>query len=159
MNVLLAVKKHWKEEEVKEKKVSGCCAWAISRYRSWQGIPLNNPQCINHLLSLILWSFYFKKANVVTEEWTCYVPLKKDYPNLRQIPSNSNKNHPDMYIHFTKRKGWLSGIHHHSSRERLQGYLNEYPFRYYRRNNMDTIFDTIIKRMIEYEPKHLNTDK
>ena len=55
-------------------------------------------------------------------------------------------------------KGWLRGIHHHCSKERLQGYLDEYHFRYNRRNNMDTIFDTLIKRMVEYEPKHLYTD-
>jgi len=29
------------------------------------------------------------------------------------------------------------GIHHHCSKERLQGYLDEYHYRYNRRNNMD----------------------
>jgi len=97
-------------------------------------------------------------ANVVTDEWTGYSPLKKDYPNLKQIPSNKGKNHPDMHIHIMNLKGWLRGIHHHCSKERLQGYLDEYHFRYNRRNNMDTIFDTLLKRMVEYNPKRLNTD-
>jgi len=56
-------------------------------------------------------------------------------------------------------KGWLRGIHHHCSEERLQGYLEEYHFRFNRRNNMETIFDTLLKRMVKYEPKRLNTDK
>ena len=56
-------------------------------------------------------------------------------------------------------KGWLRGIHHHCSKERLQGYLEEYHFRYNRRNNMDTIFDTLMKRMVQYEPKRLNKVK
>lgn len=96
-----------------------------------------------------------KDADVITDEWTGYIPLKKDYPKLKQIPSNSGKNHPDMHIHIMNLKGWLRGIHHHCSKERLQGYLDEYHFRYNRRNNMDTIFDTLMKRMVEYNPKRL----
>ncbi len=100
-----------------------------------------------------------KDAEVVTDEWTGYSPLKKEYPKLKQIPSNKGKSHPDMHIHIMNLKGWLRGIHHHCSKERLQGYLEEYHFRYNRRNNMETIFDTLIRRMVKYEPKRLNTDK
>jgi transposase-like protein len=99
-----------------------------------------------------------KDADVVTDEWTGYIPLKNDYKKLKQVPSNKGKNQPDMHIHIMNLKGWLRGIHHHCSKERLQGYLEEYHFRYNRRNNMDTIFDTLLKRMVEYEPKRLNTD-
>jgi len=100
-----------------------------------------------------------KDAEVITDEWTGYSPLKKDYPKLKQIPSNRGKNQPDMHIHIMNLKGWLRGIHHHCSKDRLQGYLEEYHFRYNRRNNMDTIFDTLMKRMVRYEPKRLNTEK
>ena len=34
------------------------------------------------------------------------------------------------------------------SKEHLQGYLDEYHFRFNRRNNMDTIFDMLLRRMI-----------
>lgn len=43
---------------------------------------------------------FSKDADVVTDEWTGYAPLKKDYPKLKQIPSNSGKNHPDMHSHY-----------------------------------------------------------
>jgi transposase-like protein len=99
-----------------------------------------------------------KEASVITDEWTGYIPLKKDYLKLKQVPSNDGKNHPDMHIHIMNLKNWLRGIHHHCSKERLQGYLDEYHFRYNRRNNMDTIFDTLMKRMVEYDPKRLYTD-
>lgn len=98
-----------------------------------------------------------KDAEVITDEWTGYGPLKKEFPKLKQIPSNNGENHPDMHIHIMNLKGWLRGIHHHCSKERLQGYLEEYHFRYNRRNNMDTIFDTLMKRMVQHEPKRLNT--
>lgn len=100
-----------------------------------------------------------KDAEIITDEWTGYSPLKKEYLKLKQIPSNKGKSHPDMHIHIMNLKGWLRGIHHHCSKERLQGYLEEYHFRYNRRNNMDTIFDTLIKRMVRYEPKRLYTNK
>jgi len=35
-------------------------------------------------------------------------------------------------------------------------YLDEYHFRYNRRNNMEAIFDLLMRRMVYYEPKRLN---
>jgi len=85
--------------------------------------------------------------------------IEKGLYKVKQVPSNKVKNHPDMHIHIMNLKGWLRGIHHHCSKERLQGYLEEYHFRYIRRNNMDTIFNTLLKRMVNYKPKRLNTEK
>lgn len=90
-------------------------------------------------------------AKVTTDEWNGYKPLKKEYPNLIQIPSSDGNNFPDIHIHIMNIKGWLRGIHHHCSKEYLQGYLDEYHFRYNRRNNLDTIFNLLIKKMVEYE--------
>jgi hypothetical protein len=101
-------------------------------------------------------SYIDKTANVITDEWLGYLPLKMDFPNLRQIPSKEGENFPDLHIHIMNLKGWLRGIHHHCSEERLQGYLDEYHFRYNRRNSMNTIFDTLIKRMVSNKPKRIN---
>lgn len=95
------------------------------------------------------------EAKVITDEWAGYSPLKKDYPNLKQIPSNEGKNFPDLHIHIMNLKGWLRGIHHHCNKEHLQGYLDEYHYRYNRRNNMSTLFDNLIKRMIISKPVRL----
>lgn len=97
-------------------------------------------------------AYISKQADVITDEWNGYLPLKKEYPTLQQIPSNDGKNLPDLHIHIMNLKGWLRGIHHHCSKERLQGYLDEFHFRYNRRNNMDTIFDLLIKRMVNNNP-------
>ena len=97
-----------------------------------------------------------KDANIVTDEWTGYMPLKSTYKKLKQVPSNNGKSFPELHIHIMNIKSWLRGIHHHCSEERLQGYLDEYHFRFNRRNNMDTIFDVLIRRMVKYAPKRLN---
>ena len=91
-------------------------------------------------------------ASVITDAWAGYAPLKKQYAKLKQIPSNDGKNFPELHIHIMNLKGWLRGIHHHCSKERLQGYLDEYHFRYNRRNNLDTIFDVLIRRMVKGSP-------
>ena len=90
-----------------------------------------------------------KDAEIVTDEWSGYLPLKTDFPNIIQRASDKGKGHPEMHIHIMNIKGWLRGIHHHCSKEHLQGYLDEYHFRYNRRNNMDTIFDVLIRRMVQ----------
>jgi len=95
-------------------------------------------------------------ADVITDEWPGYFPLRNEYPTLKQIPSNDGKNLPDLHIHIMNLKSWLRGIHHHCSKERLQGYLDEYHFRYNRRNNMDTIFDNLIVRMVNNSPIRKN---
>jgi len=96
-----------------------------------------------------------KDAEVMTDEWNGYKPLKKDYPKLTQVPSDKGNNFPQLHIHIMNIKGWLRGIHHHCSKERLQGYLDEYHFRFNRRAFKDTIFDLLIRRMVFYEPKRL----
>ncbi len=100
-------------------------------------------------------TYISKDATVVTDEWNGYIPLKKSYPNLSQRPSNDGKGFPQMHIHIMNIKGWLRGIHHHCSKERLQGYLDEYHFRFNRRNQMDTIFDVLLRRMVNNQPKRL----
>ena len=95
-------------------------------------------------------------AVVITDEWNGYKPLMKEYTHLEQHPSKCGMGFPEIHIHIMNIKGWLRGIHHKCSKERLQGYLNEYHFRYNRRNNMDTIFDLLINRMVKNEPIRLS---
>lgn len=96
-----------------------------------------------------------RDAHVVTDEWNGYLPIMKLYPNMERRKSEEGNNFPDLHIHIMNIKGWLRGIHHHCTKEQLQGYLDEYHFRYNRRNNMDTIFDMLIKRMVLYKPVRL----
>jgi len=65
-------------------------------------------------------TYISKDAKVITDEWKGYRPLKKDYPNLEQVKSEVGKSFPDIHIHIMNLKGWLRGIHHHCTKERLQ---------------------------------------
>jgi len=100
-----------------------------------------------------------KTALIKTDEWTGYKPLSKDYPCLEQLPSASGKGSPSIHIHIMNIKGWLRGIHHHCSEDYLQGYLDEYHFRFNRRNNEGVLFNTLIKRMVANSAIRLNSRK
>lgn len=87
-------------------------------------------------------------AKITTDEWRGYLPLKKDYPFLIQKPSGKGLNFKELHIHIMNIQGWLRGIHHHCSKEHLQGYLDEFHFRYNRRAFMETIFNVTLRKMI-----------
>jgi len=106
-------------------------------------------------LGRVLKKYVSKDAKVISDEWRGYTPLKKHFKNMEQVASNDGKNFKDIHIHIMNIKGWLRGIHHHCSKERLQGYLNEYHFRYNRRESMGVIFNLLLKRMINNEPIRL----
>lgn len=89
-----------------------------------------------------------KEAKIRTDNWASYKPLKKDYPFLEQEQSNDGKNFRELHIHIMNFKSWLRGIHHHCSQKYMQGYLNEYHFRFNRRNHLDTIFHKLAERIV-----------
>ncbi len=109
-------------------------------------------EAIEHSSAIELGAFLTKyvssEAEVVSDKWKGYTPLKKEFKNLKQVASEDGKNFKELHIHIMNIKGWLRGIHHHCSKDRMQNYLDEYHFRYNIRSNMDTIFDVLIRKMV-----------
>lgn len=124
-----------------------------------EGVGRAYAEVIEHASSKELGSFLnkyvSKDAKIISDEWTGYAPLKKIFPKLEQVASDDGKNFKDIHIHIMNIKGWLRGIHHHCSKEYIQGYLDEYNYRYNRRNNMGSIFDLLLKKMVANPPKRL----
>jgi hypothetical protein len=102
-------------------------------------------------LGSFLVKYVSKDADLVSDKWKGYTPLKKEFKKLKQVASDEGKNFKKLHIHIMNIKGWLRGIHHHCSKEHMQNYLDEYHFRYNRRSNMDTIFDVLIRKMVFYK--------
>ena len=63
--------------------------------------------------------FIDKDAMVKTDQWTGYSPLKEEYLNMEQLPSDSGNGFPDIHIHIMNLKGWLRGIHHHCNKDQI----------------------------------------
>ena len=91
-----------------------------------------------------------KTAQVTTDEWKGYKPIK-DY-NITQKPSNNGKNFPTLHKVIHQVKSWIRGIYSWVSEFNIDRYLAEYSFRINRSQNKDTIFNKLMKRVVERSP-------
>ena len=91
-----------------------------------------------------------KTAQVTTDEWKGYKPIK-DY-NITQKPSNNGKNFPTLHKVIHQVKSWIKGIYSWVSEFNIDRYLAEYSFRINRSQNKDTIFNKLMKRVVEHSP-------
>lgn len=91
------------------------------------------------------------QANVRTDGWTGYTPLKKEFKNLRQQKSQpKGSNFKEMHRIIMGFKGWLRGVHHHAAH--LQAYIDEYCFRFNRSFMKEGVFENLLNRMMYTEP-------
>jgi len=102
-------------------------------------------------------TFIDKEAEIKTDKWRGYIPLKKDFVNLKQIKSEKGKNFPLIHRQIMMFKAWLRGIHHHCNH--LQNYLDEFCYRFNRIRHINTIFNNLIIRMIKLKPITLSSLK
>ena len=91
-----------------------------------------------------------KTAYITTDEWKGYRPIK-DY-NITQISSNDGKNFPTLHKVIHQEKSWIRGISSWVSKFNIDRYLAEYSFRINRSQSKDTIFNNLMKRLIERKP-------
>ena len=91
-------------------------------------------------------------AKVLADGWAGYTPLKEDYPDMKQTLSDKGKNFKMLHIQIRNFKNWLRGVHSWCNREYMQRYINEYFFRYNRRNHRASILDKIIERCASHKP-------
>lgn len=78
-------------------------------------------------------------STVKTDEWISYAKLPADYEHVVSTDL--------IHIHrvFSNLKTWLLGTHHGSvGKQHLQAYLNEFMFRFNRRNTPMAAFQTVL---------------
>ena len=91
-----------------------------------------------------------KTAYITTDEWKGYRPIK-DF-NITQISSNDEKNFPTLHKIIHQVKSQIRGIYSWVSEFNIDRYLAEYSFRINRSQSKETIFNSLIKRLIERKP-------
>jgi hypothetical protein len=57
-----------------------------------------------------------------------------------------------LHIQIRNFKNWLRGVHSYCGREYLQKYIDEYFYRFNRRNHRASILDKLIERCVECSP-------
>lgn len=94
-----------------------------------------------------------KDARIKTDKWTGYRPIKEFFKGLTQEISDAGKNFPEIHIQIRNFKNWLRGTHSFCTEHTLQDYINEYFYRFNRRNNRNTIVDNaLINRFLRIKP-------
>ena len=75
----------------------------------------------------------------------------KDF-NITQISSKDGKNFPTLHKVIHQVKSWIRGIYSWVSEFSIDRYLAEYSFRINRSQSKETIFNNLIKRIVEGSP-------
>ena len=98
-------------------------------------------------LNVIFESHISKIAAVKTDQWKGYNPLKKEY-NIEQVKSNKGQSMKQMHTIIHQVKSWLRSTYSWMHEHHIERYFDEYSFRINRSQTKQTIFDTLIKRMV-----------
>ena len=72
--------------------------------------------------------------------------------NITQKPSNDGKNFPTLHKIIHQVKSWIRSIYSWVSEFNIDRYLAEYSFRINRSQSKETIFNKLIKRIVEGSP-------
>lgn len=90
-------------------------------------------------------------AQIVTDKWRGYAPLKQHY-NIEQKLSANGKNFKELHVVIMQLKSWLRAIPTHVSKWHVQAYFDEFCFRINRSQFKHSIFHKTIERMVETKP-------
>lgn len=90
-------------------------------------------------------------AQVVTDKWRGYEPLKKQY-TIEQKYSDNGKNFKELHIIIMQLKSWLRAIPTHVTKWHIQAYFDEFCFRINRSQFKQSIFHKAIERMVIAKP-------
>lgn len=86
-----------------------------------------------------------------------YIIRDKEYnlslPNYNIVNNDDNSLFNVCQAYILNVRSWLYGIHRHLSTKYLQGYLNEYFYRFNERNNKNIAFDKAIELMVCHQLK------
>lgn len=90
-----------------------------------------------------------RDARVVTDEWTGYIPISKEF-NIRREKSNTRTFFQiNTIIH--QLKSWLRSVYSWMHDWHIERYLNEFSYRINRSVYKDNIFDNLIGRLLSHK--------
>ena len=105
--------------------------------------------CSSGELEKIFESHISPEANAKTDKWKGYKPLKKKY-SIEQIKSNTS-DFFEMNTIVHQVKSWLRSVYSWMHEQHIEKYLDEYSYRLNRSIYKETIFDLLIKRLVNHK--------
>lgn len=92
-------------------------------------------------------------GQIRSDDYCSYHTLKSQGMDITIERSEKGKAFEELHRQIMQFKNWLVGIHHRWSKQHLLAYVDEYIFRFNRRNNRKIIFNTLIGRMMQQIPR------
>ena len=91
------------------------------------------------------------KVKLTTDSFSSYKSLQEEM-NLTLVKSEKGSTLEELHKQIMLFKNWLRGIHHKCSKQHLHAYLNEYVYRFNRRNKRGYLFNEVIAKMMHHIP-------
>ena len=92
-------------------------------------------------------------ASIRADDYCSYFTLQQQgMSNIGLVRSAKGKAFEELHRQIMQFKNWLVGIHHRWSKEHLFAYVDEYVFRFNRRNKREGIFHAVISNMMQQIP-------
>jgi hypothetical protein len=86
-------------------------------------------------------------ASIRADDYCSYNAIKPEM-KITIERSDNGKAYQELHRQIMQFKNWLVGIHHKWSKQHLFAYVDEYIFRFNRRNQRKNIFNTVIDNMM-----------
>ena len=100
-------------------------------------------------------------STIKSDGWTGYsndaISGYKHLGLIQQSPQQASELAPHIHRAFSNLKAWLIGIHHGVAPQYLQSYLNEFVFRFNRREYPMSAFRSLLSIMVSKTPMTLAT--
>jgi hypothetical protein len=90
-------------------------------------------------------------AVIKTDKHRSYQKIGKEM-NIRQVKSRMGKGLEELHKQIMQFKNWLRGTHHKCSAQHLHAYLDEYVYRFNKRNARKWIFNDVIEKLMHQVP-------
>lgn len=136
-----------------EKKTRVVIAMEYRNGRAGRGYARTIEDYSSDSLTPIFEDHISKNAQIITDGWSGYKPIKKLYKNMTSRLSDKGQNFRMLHIQIRNLKNWLRGTHSYCDKSLLDQYLEEYFFRFNRNNFRETILDKLLERMVATTPK------
>lgn len=90
-------------------------------------------------------------ASIRTDNHRSYQNLSKEM-NIQTVISQKGKGLEELHKQIMQFKNWLRGIHHKCSDQHLHAYLDEYVYRFNKRNARGWIFNDVVAKLMNQIP-------
>jgi len=93
------------------------------------------------------------QAHIRSDKHPSYESIKKEFEHFETVPSAKGSNFEELHEQIMLFKNWLRGIHHKCSKKHLHAYLDEYKYRFNKRNMRQWLFNDMVGRLMQHEPR------